>query len=616
MSLPKLHQEYEDDNELEEIPLDELPDTVTIVPSYADACEGSWDRASSQLTHDDESKVSVASKGSLTSKGPALDSRQPFTTHHSTHSPITVSRSATTTTTTSSSSSSPTFRNSSTSSSSYKTKISSPDRSTIKHYRSRRSFAGHEDISKEPAKEEEKFIIDETERKRVLRKADWHLLPFVSLLYLFSFLDRANIGNARIAGMEHDVELHGLRYNVVAAIFFIPYALCEVPSNICLKLMRPSRWIPSIMVAWGIVMTLMCLCHSYEGLIAGRFFLGLTEGGLFPGITFYLSLWYRRRDVAQRIAIFYSAATIAGAFGGILAFGISEMEGAGDLHGWQWIFCLEGLATVVVGFLSYFLMNDYPDSATFLTANEKEIMVQSLKQDSHGLAKEFRMTYVWQAVRDYKTYVQAGIQLGVVVPIYAISLFMPTIVREMGFRNADAQLLTIPPFVAGCITTVIAGHLSDKYNKRGPFIIICATVSLIGYIVLYTQTRTAPLYVGAVLAAMGVYPCAPVDIAWAGSTAGGDVRRGVTLGIVIGIANLGGLCSSFVYITPPRFHLGHGIMMGWLGLSILLSCFAMWDYNRLNKKKKEICTREGIDPSKNEEFRQMGNDSPLYRYTL
>jgi len=192
-------------------------------------------------------------------------------------------------------------------------------------------------------------ILTEAERNRLLRKIDLHILPFVSLLYLLSFLDRANIGNAKIAGMAVDAHLTGLKYNVIAAVFFIPYALAEVPSNIALKLIRPSRWIPSIMIAWGLVMTLMCLCKTYKSLIIARVFLGLAESGLFPGVTFYLSLWYRRQDVAKRIAIFFSAATIAGAFGGILAFGIEKMEGIGGLHGWQWIFCLEGIGNFCFG---------------------------------------------------------------------------------------------------------------------------------------------------------------------------------------------------------------------------------------------------------------------------
>ncbi|KAJ7899091.1 major facilitator superfamily domain-containing protein [Mycena leptocephala] len=478
-------------------------------------------------------------------------------------------------------------------------------------------------------KETEAVELTDSARTTILRKLDVHLLPFVSLLYLLSFLDRANIGNAKIAGMAKDAHLTGFRYNTIAAVFFIPYALAEVPSNILLKLVRPSRWIPSIMLAWGLVMTLMCLCKTYHDLIIARIFLGLAEAGLFPGITFYLSVWYRRRDVASRIAIFFSAATVAGKFFTIYA--IEKMEGIGGLHGWQWIFCLEGLMTMLVATASYFFMHDYPATAGFLTDTERKQIVYMLKEDAQDLATHYDRKFVWQAMRDYKTYVQIAIYMGshsrvrdcskkaFSIPARALNtvqLFTPTIIQELGFTAAQAQLLTIPPFACGCVATIAVGLYSDKYNLRGPFIIGSCLVALVGYIILYVTKSPGAGYAGAVLAAVGVYPTIAVDLAWAGSIAGGDTRRGVVIAMVIGLGNLGGICSSFIYITPPYFHIGHGTIMGWLSLSIILSCFAMWDYNRINKQRDAYCAREGIDASQRAEFRDLGSESPLFRYTI
>ncbi|KIK02708.1 hypothetical protein K443DRAFT_96457 [Laccaria amethystina LaAM-08-1] len=450
--------------------------------------------------------------------------------------------------------------------------------------------------------------VTEKDRQRLYRKVDFHILPFISFLYFLSFLDRSNIGNARIAGMAVDAKLTGLRYNV-AAVFFISYALGEVPSNICLKLVRPSIWIPSMMVTWGLVLTLMCLCNTYRSLIIARFFLGLAEAGLFPGVAFYLSLWYRRRDVGKRIAIFFSAATLAGA-----PYGIEKMEGVGGLHGWQWIFCLEGIATVLVALTSYFLLYDYPESATFLTSEERAMIVAMLEEDNQNLATDFKLKFVWQAFSDYKIYVQIGIYIGLLIPIYAISLFLPTIINKLGFSSANAQLLTVPPFFAGCVSVIAVGIYSDKFNLRGPFIVVGAFVSLIGFIILYTQSSPGVSYFGTFLAAIGVFPTIPVDLAWVGSAAGGDVRKvGVSIALVIGVSSFGGICSSFIYITPPHFHIGHGTIMGWLSLSILLSLFAMWDYNRLNKINIAICQRDRIDQKQQEKYKDLGNDSPLFR---
>ncbi|KAG1736554.1 MFS general substrate transporter [Suillus lakei] len=463
---------------------------------------------------------------------------------------------------------------------------------------------------------EKQIIFNPRERARILRKIDWYLLPFVTVFYLLSFLDRANVGNAKVAGMSTDLNLTGFRYNIAAAVFFIPYSFAEVPSNIALKLFRPSRWIPSIMVAWGLVMTLMCLVNSYQSLVIARAFLGLTEAGLFPGINYYICLWYPRSERSKRIAIFFSAASVSGAFGGLLAYGIERMEGVGGLHGWQWIFCLEGIATLLVAFFSFFYMHDYPETAKFLTESERLYIINMLKQDANNLSSRFDTQFVWQAIKDYKTYVQILIYMGLLVPGYAIALFSPTIISELGYSAANAQLLSVPPFVAGCIGTIIVGIYSDKHNLRGPYIVGGALVSLVGYILLYCSVQAGPSYVGACLAAAGNYPTVAVVLAWAGSNAGGDLKRGVVLAMVIGLGNLGGVCSSFIYIDPPRFHIGHGTIMGFLSLAIVMSLFAMWDYNRLNKQKEAQCLAENITDDSGHEFENMGDASPLFRYTI
>ncbi|KAI9570109.1 major facilitator superfamily domain-containing protein [Boletus coccyginus] len=424
--------------------------------------------------------------------------------------------------------------------------------------------------------------LSPAERARLLRKLDRHLLPPVSLLYFLSFLDRSNIGNAKVGGMSKDLHLVGLKYNTAAAVFFILYGLAEVSSNIILKFLRPSRWIPTIMVAWGLVMTLMCLMNTYQGLLVARIFLGLTEAGLFPGVTYYISIWYPRADRALRIAIFFSAATVAGAFGGILAYGIEEMEGIGGLHGWQWMFCLEGLGklpvhpTMIIAFGAFFFMHDFPETASFLTETERCNIVGLLRHDSQNLATHYDFQFVLQALKDYKPYIQIGIHIGLLIPIYAIAFFTPTIITELGHFAANAQLLSVPPYVAGCVSTILGGIYSDVHKLRGPYVIAGAFVSLVGYIVLYTQTSAGASYAGAILAAVGVFPTIAVNLAWASSNAGGDVKRGIVIAMVIGIGNLGGVCSSFIYYDPPRFHVGHGISMGYNEIG--KTGFKAWSY--------------------------------------
>ncbi|KAG8820813.1 hypothetical protein FRC17_010005 [Serendipita sp. 399] len=381
--------------------------------------------------------------------------------------------------------------------------------------------------------------IDLSHEKKILRKLDLHLLPLVSLLYLLSFLDRSNIGNARVAGMVTDLHLVGLEYNIAASVFFILYCVAEIPSNILLKLLRPSRWIPSIMVAWGIVMTLMSLVRSFEGLVMRHFL---------------------------------------------------PLDGKANLHGWAWIFLIEGLITIALAIFAYWYMYDYPSTADFLTLEERDFVVERLKHDSTDLATHYDKKFVYQALLDWKCWMMTFIYMGIIIPVYAFSLFIPTIINELGYKASTAQLLSTTPYIAGCFFTVLVGIYSDKLKRRGPFVLACATVAIVGYSILYATPRGRPgvSYAGTVISACGTFPSIAVVLAWAGGNAGGDVKRGVALALTIGVANLGGVCSSFIYRSKnsPRFLIGHGTVIGCLLLAIVLSCVVMVTYWRMNKQRR------------------------------
>lgn len=180
--------------------------------------------------------------------------------------------------------------------------------------------------------------ISEDERKRILRKIDWRLVPMLFLLYLISFIDRANIGNAKIEGLLETLDMSGQQYNVALAIFFIPYTLAEIPSNMILNLFRrPSVFMGSIVFAWGIIMMCMGFVHGFAGLCITRVLLGLFEAGFFPGAVLIISKWYLPGESQTRIALFFTASALAGAFSGLLAFGISKMDGTAGYEGWRWV---------------------------------------------------------------------------------------------------------------------------------------------------------------------------------------------------------------------------------------------------------------------------------------
>lgn len=380
--------------------------------------------------------------------------------------------------------------------------------------------------------DEERAALD----KKLLRKLDLRLIPWLSFLYLISFLDRTNIGNAKVYGLENDLRMSDNTYMAALSLFFVSYALLEPLTNVLLKKLRPSIFLPLIMVAWGICMTTMGLVHNGGGLIAVRFFLGVAEAGLFPGVNYYLSCWYKRSEFGIRAAIFFSAAAFAGSFGGLLAAAIHSMDGVGGKKGWAWIFILEGLATIIVGILSYWLVHDFPDEAKFLSEEDRLRVLRRLAADQQASAhhEKFNMKFFWESVKDWKTYMFAIIYMGTDGSLYAFSLFLPTIIRQLGYTSTTANLLSVPPYAAAAIMTVAVGWYADRTKRRGMCNIVMSLVGMAGFAMLLGSQKPGVKYAGTFLGAMGIYPTIANTISWCSNNIEGVYKRGVTLGIVIG----------------------------------------------------------------------------------
>ncbi|KAF3929739.1 hypothetical protein AA313_de0210315 [Arthrobotrys entomopaga] len=376
---------------------------------------------------------------------------------------------------------------------------------------------------------------EELERQLV-RKLDWRLLPWLCLLYLASFLDRTNIGNAKIIGLQTDLHITGGQYNAALSLFFVSYAIFEPISNILLKRLTPRVWFTIIMVFWGISMTLMGFIKSWSGLMAARWWLGFWEAGLFPGVNYYLSCWYKRSEIGLRIAIFVSAAAVSGSFGGLLATAIGKMDGIGGLNGWAWIFILEGIITTLIGLVSYFVLVDFPDEAHFLSEDERLRVLRRLRNDKQASAtrETFQLKYAWQSLVDWKTYVGMFVFMGATGAIYAFSLFLPTIILNLGYKSTEAQLLTVPVYAVACLFTIFVGYLGDRIRQRGILNILSASIAVGGYAILIGSRNYKLSYAATYLGAMGVYPCVANTITWISNNTEGVYKRGFVLGLIIG----------------------------------------------------------------------------------
>jgi len=470
-------------------------------------------------------------------------------------------------------------------------------------------------------------LLDEKEEKRLYRKIDWHLLPILALLYLVAFLDRGNIGNARLSGLEADLNMTPGDYALALSIFFVSYNICEVPANLMLKKLAPRIWLSLIVTLFGITMIGMGLIQTFGGLIAMRVLLGVFESGLFPGAAYLLSLWYPRSLLQFRIAIFFSAATVAGAFSGLLAYGIQFMSGTAGYNGWNWIFILEGIFTTLCGIGSYWALSNYPEDTKWLTETERAWTVHRKATDgtTHGEHTGMNWKLIWSGIWNWQTITATLFYMSIVTPLYSVGLTLPTLINGFGkFSRPVVQLLTVPIYVVACIWVLVSSIMADRMQKRYLFLIIDQALCVVGFIINITPAPYQVKYFGLYLVAMGSYAALPTVVAWLSVNLRGQTKRAVGVSFEIGMGNFGGLIASNIYRNAQggRYYTGHGVNLGLLGMGIPMATFYAWRLSKKNKEREAWTAHQMSLPEEErtvytvEELHNMGDNAPEFRYTI
>ena len=283
-------------------------------------------------------------------------------------------------------------------------------------------------------------------------------------------------------------------------------------------------------------------------------------------------------------------------------------------------FILEGLATILIAGVSYWMVHDFPDDAKFLSEPDRQRVIRRLKQDKQSSAEheEFKMSYFWASVKDWKTWAFAVVYMGCDGPLYAFSLFLPTIVEELGFQSTTANLLSVPPYAAAAIMTIFIGWLADRTNQRGWCNIGVSIIGMVGFSMLLGGTSPGVKYAGTFLGALGIYPCIANTITWCANNVEGVYKRGVTLGFVIGWGNLNGIVSSNIYRTEdsPNYRPGHGVVLAYLTLFLFGgSIVTHFMLIAENNKRKRGDRDEWIVGKSESEVELLGDKRPDFLYT-
>lgn len=450
---------------------------------------------------------------------------------------------------------------------------------------------------------EQQFSEGSVEKKKLLRKVDLMLIPYLSLCYLWCSIDRSNAGNAKIFGFLEAINMTGHQYNIALMVFFFPYGVCQPFSNVAIKKFGPRLVLPTMITLWGVVAMCTTWVRSYHDYIAIRVFLGVFESVIYPGAYYVLSCYYTPQEITKRMATFYGANTLAGAFAGVLAYGIHNLDGNGGWASWKWIFFIEGIITVGIGLAGYLVLSSLPqDSNSMWGLSNPEFRFIKLRQKyimgPMAVEQSYNVRDVFAVMKDPSTLLIGILFMAAGVATYSLSYTLPTMVKNLGYTAVRAQALSTPPYVAATIMTIGMSYWADKSGKRMLPIVVCYAVGIIGIIILWITVHHPNVpgvsYFAIFVAASGYNAQAPILGSWCAVNNPNPTRRAAAIGFYMMIGSVaGGPIGSNIYLTneAPYYPLGFGFS---IGISILGAIVpALINYFYLRNKNKKLDAAEG-----------------------
>jgi MFS family permease len=431
--------------------------------------------------------------------------------------------------------------------------------------------------------------------RKLKRKLDVVILPLTTLLYLSAYLDRGNMGNAKLQGIENDL-MGGsdTQFSIALSCFYISYIVFNVVGNIMAKVLEPSNGLAIAAFIWGTASTLQAATFNFAGIIVCRLFIGIGEAGFGPTVPFYYSIWYKRDEISIRNAFFIGCGALAGAFGGLIAYGVSFATNSSVSPTWRILFLIEGLPTLVLALCIFLFLPSRPESSKYLTAEERTLATTRLTNSCLGGAdtKKFQWSGFRRAITDYKIYLCGVIYLGVNLSLASISGFLPTIIASLGYSNADAQLYTVPPYVCAAAFMILTSFISDRVHCRGLFVAGVMMISCIGWIILLAVVDNQHArYFATFLTVMGSFAAVPLMLSWVSNNSANESQRAVELGMLNGIGQCFAILAAFIFPSSdkPLWQKGFGLNLAFNALSaiIAVALYLCLRYENARRDRKE-----------------------------
>ncbi|KEF58853.1 uncharacterized protein A1O9_03696 [Exophiala aquamarina CBS 119918] len=433
--------------------------------------------------------------------------------------------------------------------------------------------------------------------RRLRHKIDLRLMPIFAWVYLLNYLDRSNIGNAKILNRETgDSFLQSFHmttndYAVTITVFAVAYSLFDVPANFALKrFFRPSIWFGLLFFCWGVLTLSFAWLKNYASVLVIRFLIGVSRQAsiLVPMHT----LEMRQEERSVRIAFFSASTTLAGAFGGCVAYGVGFINGHSGLKGWQWLFVIEGLITILSTLILIVYLPDYPSTAKWLTEEERELVQQGLEEQNSSFTREpASRREILQALSPRMVVHYVAFFLDVIV-FASLSYFSPTIVNGLGYASVKAQLMTVPPWCVGFVVSLCLAWSADHFNARGYHAAGASMLSGIGFMTSAVLPADAYLqrYGALILASAGAFPTLAPLAGWVTCNAPSQRTIGLAAGLNSAGVGLASIVAAWIWRgseAAAGFPTGNKVCAVCSFVCAVLALGLRWEYGRLNRQAKE-----------------------------